>query len=129
MLEVHYQPADPVSMYQYIAQRQAHVSVRQLCRVLQVRTSAYYAWRAKTRRLTPVPTWQVAVRELFARHARRYGTRRLRVELAAQGHTGIGRGRIRRVLAAHGLRAQQPRSFVPRTIHSDPAVRAAPNAC
>jgi transposase InsO family protein len=30
-------------------------------------------------------------------------------------------------LAAHGLRTQQPRSFVPRTTHSDPAVRAAPN--
>ena len=32
-----------------------------------------------------------------------------------------------RVLQAHGLRAQQPRSFVPRTTDSDPAVRAAPN--
>jgi putative transposase len=31
------------------------------------------------------------------------------------------------VLKAHGLRAQQPRSFVPHTTNSDPAVRAAPN--
>jgi putative transposase len=30
-------------------------------------------------------------------------------------------------LAAAGLRAQQPRSFVPRTTNSDPNVRAAPN--
>ncbi|GGF27906.1 IS3 family transposase [Hymenobacter cavernae] len=116
-----------MSVYQYIAQHQAHVSVRQLCSVLRVTTSAYYAWRAKTHRLTPVPAWQVAVRQLFARHARRYGTRRLRAELAAQGYPGIGRRRIQRVLAAHGLRAQQPRSFVPRTTHSDSAVRAAPN--
>ncbi|WP_046247506.1 IS3 family transposase, partial [Hymenobacter terrenus] len=42
------------------------------------------------------------------------------------GHA-VGRWRIRRVLKAHGLRAQQPRSFVPRTTDSDPAVRAAPN--
>nr|WP_236050310.1 hypothetical protein [Hymenobacter negativus] len=34
---------------------------------------------------------------------------------------------MRRVLKAHGLRAQQPRSFVPRTTDSDPAVRAVPN--
>ena len=42
------------------------------------------------------------------------------------GHGG-GRGCIRRTLATHGLRAQQPRSFVPRTTDSDPAVWAAPN--
>ena len=39
----------------------------------------------------------------------------------------MGRWRIRQVLKAHGPRAQQPRSFVPRTTDSDPAVRAAPN--
>ncbi len=39
----------------------------------------------------------------------------------------VGRWRIRRVLLAHGLRAQQPRSFVSRPTDSDPAVRAAPN--
>lgn len=51
---------------------------------------------------------------------------RLRAEVQAEGHQ-VGRWRIRRVLKAHGLRAQQPRSFVPRTTDSDPAVRAAPN--
>jgi putative transposase len=56
----------------------------------------------------------------------RYGTRRLRAKVQAQSHA-VGRWRIRRVLKVHGLRAQQPRSFVPRTIDSDPAVRAAPN--
>ncbi|WP_410054441.1 IS3 family transposase [Hymenobacter sp. BT188] len=45
-----------------------------------------------------MPAWQVAVRQLFVQHVRRYGTRRLRAELAAQGHTGIGRRRIQRVL-------------------------------
>ncbi len=51
-------------------------------------------------------------------------TRRLRAELHAQGYC-VGRWRIRRVLAAAGLRAQQPRSFV---LHdSDPNVRAASN--
>ena len=114
-----------MSTYHYIAQRQAHVSVRQLCHVLRVAPSAYYAWQ---RRGLPVPdpAWQVAVRKAFTGHSARYGTRRLRAELHAQGHQ-VGRWRIRRVLAAAGLRAQQPRSFVPRTTDSDPNRRATPN--
>ena len=68
----------------------------------------------------------MAVREVFVYHSQRYGTRRLRAEVQAQNHA-VGRWRIRHVLHAHGLRAQQPRPFVPRTTDSDPAVRAAPN--
>ncbi|TPG65328.1 hypothetical protein EAH73_12650 [Hymenobacter nivis] len=49
-----------------------------------------------------------------------------RAEVQAQGHA-VGRWRVRCVLHAHGLRAQQPRSFVPRTTGLDPTVRAAPN--
>ena len=96
-----------MSTYQHIAQRAARVPVRQLCP-------------------NPEPDWQVVVREAFAYHSQRYGTRRLRAEVQAESHA-VGRWRIRRVLKAHGLRAQQPRSFVPRTTGSDPAVRAAPN--
>ena len=66
------------------------------------------------------------MREAFAYHSQRYGTRRLRAEVQAECHA-VGRWRIRRVLKAHALRAQQPRSFVSRTTDSDPAVRAASN--
>jgi transposase InsO family protein len=62
----------------------------------------------------------------FAHHARCYGTRRLRAELQAAGYP-VGRCRIRRVLRQHGLRAQQPRSFVPRTTDSGHGQRVAPN--
>ncbi|WP_234795099.1 IS3 family transposase [Hymenobacter arizonensis] len=109
-----------------MAQRASKTPVRQLCQVLQVAPSAYYAWQRQQGRPAPKPAWQVAVRQAFAYHIQRYGTRRLRAEVQAQGHA-VGRWRIRRVLIAHGLRAQQPRSFVPRTTDSDPAVRAAPN--
>ena len=115
-----------MSAYQPIAQRQAYVPVRQLCQVLRVAPAAYYAWQRRRQRPQVEPAWQVAVREAFAYHSQRYGTRRLRAEGQAQGHV-VGRWRIRRVLHAYGLRAQQPRSFVPRTTDSDPAVRAAPN--
>ena len=114
-----------MSAYQHIAQRQAQVPVRQLCYALHVAPSAYYAWQRR-QLPAPEPAWQVAVRTEFKWHSARYGTRRLRAELQAQGHL-VGRWRIRRTLAAAGLRAQQPRSFVPRTTDSDPNVRAAPN--
>ena len=115
-----------MSTYEHVAQRAAYVPVRQLCQVLRVAPAAYYAWRHRRQQPVVEPAWQVAVREAFMHHSQRYGTRRLRAEVQAQAHA-VGRWRIRRVLKAHSLRAQQPRSFVPRTTNSDPAVRAAPN--
>ena len=65
-----------------------------------------------------------------ARHGRRYSTRRWQAEVRAEGHP-VGRWRVRRVLAAHGLRALRIRHSSPartvRTTDSDPAVRAASN--
>ena len=114
-----------MSTYRYIAQRQRQVPVRRLCQVLHVSASAYYTWQRR-QAPAPEPAWQVAVRAEFRWHSARYGTRRLRAELHAQGYR-VGRWRIRRALAAAGLRAQQPRAFVPRTTDADPSVRAAPN--
>ena len=94
--------------------------------MLRVAPSAYYAWHRRHAGAAPEPAWQLAVRQAFARHGRRYGTRRLRAEVHAESHR-VGRWGIRRTLAAQGLRAQQPRAFVPRTTTSDPSVRAAPN--
>ncbi|WP_426062251.1 IS3 family transposase, partial [Hymenobacter sp. B1770] len=96
-----------MSVYQHIARRASKAPVRQLCHVLQVAPSAYYAWRRQQGQPAPEPGWQVAVRQAFARHSQRYGTRRLRAEVQAEGHP-VGRWRIRRVLKAHGQRAQQP---------------------
>ena len=115
-----------MSTYRYIAQRAAQVPVRPLCQVLRVAPAAYYGWQRRQQVPAVEPAWQVAVRKAFADHSQRYGTRRLRAEVHAQGHA-VGRWRIRRLLREHGLRAQQPRSFVPRTTDSDPVVRAAPN--
>ncbi len=116
-----------MSTYRYINQRRDQHPVQRLCQVLGVSLSAYYAWQQRAQSPAAEPVWETAVRQAFADHSQRYGTRRLRPELAEMGHAGVGRWRIRRVLKAHGLRARQPRSFVPRTTDSDPAVRAAPN--
>src|SRR5262249_20214551 len=57
------------------------------------------------------------VADVFWRHSRRYGSRRLAKELQAEG-TQIGRHRIRRLMREQGLKAIQPRSFVPKTTAS-----------
>jgi hypothetical protein len=64
-----------------MAWQRAHVPVRQLCQVLRVAPSAYYAWHRQQGRPVAEPAWQVAVREAFADHSQCYGTRQLRAEV------------------------------------------------
>lgn len=109
-----------MSTYRYIAQRRAHLPVRPLCQVLRVAPSAYYACQRRQRAIAE-PAWQIAVRKAFTWNSARYGTRRLRAELQEQDYR-VGHWRIRRTLVAAGLRAQQPRSLVPRTTDSAPTV-------
>jgi transposase InsO family protein len=113
-------------VYAYIASGQHQQPVRRLCAVLGVCPSAYYAWQIRRRTAGRVPAVETAVVRAFTAHAARYGTRRLQHELRAQGHR-LGRARIACVLRRHGLRAQQPRAFVPQTTDSGHGRRVAPN--
>lgn len=130
-----------MSRYQFVEQERFNYPVRLLCRVVQVTPSRYYAWRqratappaatavAPAPALRPTPAgdgWEEALVETFGEHKRRYGTRRLRVELQAQGYR-VGRQRLRAALRRRGLRAIQPRRYVPRTTDSTHGLRCAPN--
>jgi transposase InsO family protein len=64
--------------------------------------------------------------EVFESHKKRYGTRRLQVELGRQGYP-MSRGKLRRIMQQEGLRAIQPKSFVPRTTQTDPGRLRSPN--
>ncbi len=95
------------------------LSTASVCDVLGVSRSAYYAWRdgepsGRERReavLTPL------VRAVFWKHRRRYGARRIAAELADLGEVCSPR-RVAKVLQTQGLRAIQPKSFVPKTTDS-----------
>ena len=95
------------------------LSVMLLCRTLNVSRSAYYAWRKgepstrqrEDNRLMPM------IRSIFWEHKRRYGARRIAVELAARNQP-CSRRRVGRLMAEMGLSAIQPRSFKPRTTDS-----------
>jgi transposase InsO family protein len=118
-----------VSCYIFIDQQRNYYPVRRLCRVLQVVPARYYGWRKQAASARPAPepvAWEAALEKTFTRHQKRYGTRRLRVELQAQGHH-VGRQRLRTAMRQRGLRALQPRAFTPRTTDSTHGLRCAPN--
>jgi putative transposase len=99
-----------------------------LCQTLNVSRSAYYAWRQgvlSTRQRQDnylMPT----IRDIFWEHKRRYGARRIAIELAACGQP-CSRQRVRRLMAQMGLIAIQPRSFKPRTTDSRHTLGYSPN--
>jgi putative transposase len=93
--------------------------------VLKVKRSAYYAYAAGKSYLKSELEMVARVKEIYMLHRRRYGSRRITAELKAEGMKA-GRYKIRRIMREQGLKAIQPRSFVPRTTVSDNR-RASPN--
>ena len=98
--------------------------VHLLCRLLAVSPAGYYQWRQRPRR--PAAAWQVAAQTAFTRHARRYGTRRLRAELRAESYA-VGRFALRSWLHRHGLLALSTHPQRPRTTVADPAAIVSEN--
>ncbi|MGI4832006.1 MAG: IS3 family transposase [Janthinobacterium lividum] len=113
-----------MNKYQFIRAQAGTWTVSELCQGLGVSRSGYYQWQAAVPR--PAPTWQPAAQQAFTRHARRYGTRRLRAELQAEGHR-VGRYALRSWMQVSGQRALSTRPQRPRTTRSDPAAVLAQN--
>ena len=99
-----------------------------VCDVLAVSRSAFYAWQRgvpsprdeRDAELTPL------VRAVFWKHRRRYGTRRIASELTDLGER-CGPRRVAKILKKQGLRAIQPKSFVPKTTDSRHGLGYSPN--
>lgn len=95
-----------------------------LCLVLEVtgppggRTAYYRYLRGDSYQRTPQQAeHQNLVEQVFDKHKRRYGSRRITAELQEKGHL-LGRHQVRMLMKAGGLQAIQPKSFVPRTTDS-----------
>ncbi|HEX8377244.1 MAG TPA: IS3 family transposase [Pedobacter sp.] len=115
-------------MYGFIFSHASFYPVVLLCSVLEVSRSAYYSYRSGTsyQLSGSKKEEETAIVNSFLGHRRRYGVRRLVPELAEQGFV-IGNYKIRKVLQKHGLKAIQPRSFVPRTTDSRHPYFISPN--
>ena len=99
-----------------------------LCATLDVTRSGYHAWlkAAASARTQADAVLLPKIRELHREHKGRYGTPRLRHELAAQG-LKHGCKRIARLMRQAGLRGLSPKRYVPQTTQSDHDRPIAPN--
>jgi putative transposase len=90
-----------------------------VCDLLEVSRSGFYAWRSgqESRREVRDRELISSISAVFWRHRRRYGARRIAVELASEG-IACGVARVARLLKTQGFRAIQPRSYTPRTTES-----------
>ncbi len=94
-------------------------TIAEVCRFLGVNRTSFYAWRMadptvsqkQEEQLTPL------IRMLFKKHRRRYGSRRIASELREREHVCSPK-KVSKVLKTQGLRAIQPKSFVPKTTDS-----------
>ncbi|TVR42210.1 MAG: IS3 family transposase [Planctomycetota bacterium] len=92
------------------------------CRVLQVTTSGYYAWKAHPGASLPDDEDRLSamIRATFERHQGAYGVPRITKELRALGHR-VNRKRVERLMREMGLSGRQHRRrFKPVTTVVDP---------
>ena len=102
--------------------------ITQLCHVLRVSRSSYYAYSAGHSYAASQEREEQSaqVREVFYENRRRYGSRRVSETLKQQG-LSIGRHKVRSLMKGQGLAAIQPKSFVPRTTQGRHTLGYAPN--
>lgn len=114
--------------YEFVERERATHHVARLCKVLDVSTSGFWAWRKR-----PPSNRELADRELFGTIAevyklsrRTYGVPRMFDELSDRG-VHCGRKRIARLMRRNGLVGCHRRGRRPRTTVSDKQAPAAPD--
>ena len=115
-------------VYAFILSQELTFPVITMCHVLSVSRSSYYVYRKGGYTVESIAEKKVQAQVIgaFICHKRRYGTRRLVPELLDQG-LKIGQCKVRRILREKGLKAIQPKSFVPRTTDSRHPYPISPN--
>ena len=101
---------DPLSRYRFIAAEKAQHSVAQLCRVLQVASSGYYAWRRPSSHAEANATLMKRIEPLHARSRCTYGAPRIHADLQARQQRVSGK-RVARLMHQAGLVGRSPRRF------------------
>jgi transposase InsO family protein len=115
-------------VYAFILSQELIFPVLTMCHVLSVSRSCYYVYRKNgyTVERSAEKKIEAQVVDAFTLHKRRYGVRRLVPELLDQG-LKIGYYKVRKILSRKGLKAIQPKSFVPRTTDSRHPYPISPN--
>lgn len=110
-----------IDLYAAIDQivRQDGFAASAVCDLLEVSRSGFYAWRSTSESLRVAEDRELIplIGDVFWRHRRRYGARRITVELSRRG-IACGVARVARLMRSQGFRAIQPKSYRPRTTES-----------
>ena len=114
--------------YRFVA---AHVDIWPVtvqCRVLQLTTAGFYAWRRRpnSRRRELDDRYAVMIRDLFDKHRAVYGAPRISAELRALGHR-INRKRVERLMREMGLQGKQRQRYRPHTTVVDDDATVSPD--
>lgn len=86
-------------------------SIKQLCRVLEVSRSGYYAGRQRSQGEPHMCAQGAHAKAVFEASGRSYGSRRVSAALRAQG-MNVGRHRARTLMRSQALRPRWRRKFV-----------------
>lgn len=89
-------------------------SIRQVCHVLGLARSSFYHAAAPTQSQLADAALGDLIEEIFKRHRKRYGYRRIGSELSDHQVVCAPR-RVRKIMKQRGLQAIQPNNFVPQT--------------
>jgi transposase InsO family protein len=102
--------------------------IRELCAVLEVTRSGYYAWRSgrETARELANGLWVERIRRVYQENKGRYGSPRVTEQLRREGHV-CNRKRVERLMRQHGLRALSSPKRRVCTTNSDHDHPVAPN--
>ena len=113
--------------YQFIQEHKSQFQVTQMCRVLGVRRSSYYAWSRRPQSCREQRDRELAeqIRAIYQDHSGRYGSPRIHNELQVQG-VRCSQKRVARLMQEQHLSARKPPRFVSTTdsVHDFPV---APN--
>ena len=102
--------------------------VRQMCRVLEVSASGYYAWRKRVPGMRDRANAELVekIRDIHKASLRTYGSPRVHAKLRRCGLV-CNHKRVARLMRREGIVGRSPRRKYPRTTQSEPGSLAAPN--
>ena len=115
-----------MKVYRFVAAQEAHHSISQLCRVLQVARSGYYAWRRRgpSARAVADAALTTTITQIHAANRGVYGAPRVHVELRDAQQLRCGRKRVARLMRQAGLVGVCRRRTVRTTRRAEPAIVA-----
>lgn len=107
---------------------ESEFGVKQMCQVLGVKRSGYYAWlsRPDSRSAQADQRLLVQIREEYQLSRKTYGSPRIHATLRRKG-VRCSRKRVARLMRLDNIAARRARRHIPRTTQKDPNAIPAPN--